>query len=1235
MNKGTSRQSRVNKALSPDYIAMDERSMQDMIASTLSYAKKVNYYSDANTPAGDWQSFFLKDPIFVFATITKTDITLLKEKNDTLEDFNALNQNEKDLEIVEKYKNVTQLVGILHTWSELLVKSSYEGSLVQEVQDLKKAIQKNIEEMHPVLHFIENDLVDDSSIQGVLKKLTSDFDCTIDHHNTLDQKELHKDVMFYELKDQFDAIYGSLIFFKEKAFNTLNEQMMYTANHPPHIGLLIAFYKLFHYSQQEINTLTKKHLDYYYREILQIKQFTNTQKHTAMIACTLKRNEKKAVVAQGEVFNFDIGAGQVCSFEVDTATQINHAVISDIKTIFKSTHEPFDSNYEVDAFHYNTFFKSDIVEKIHQLEQVVPESFRDYPLLFGEETNDLADLGFIISSPSLLLEKGVQEITIELKLTEDLFAQGGRNNQFTTLFEKELEMYLSANPDIHQKEKEAKIKSLKENIKIKILKQAFIIYITSDEGWKQLKYSKTTVDGTIVTIRIPLQALDEQLISFNAALHEGDVKTKWPCIKFLLNNEATYHPYIFLKDWALEHVKIVSSVSEVSQVKLSNSNGEIDSSIPFQPFGPLPEKGSFLRIQNPLILQKTLSSLQFSVSWSGLPQVVEGFKDYYSAYPQNITTASFKAFMAQTRNLDRSASTLINKEFELFETDVERYIKNLKDIKVSLEDFKFTNKILEEDGIIVPTNNSIYLILKTPDMAFGHGVFSQIYAKVVMQNSRMFKKAVALPNPPYTPVIDQLKINYTNTVKENLLRKQDEDTTGVSLIHVHPFGNTVVFPGSIKSPSYLLPQINSKGNLYIAMKDVVEGNIISIGFDLIPAVYLHTAIEVPKVSWYYLNNNQWFDLTEHVLEDETKGLLKSGVLKIKMPQGVQLDNTRLESGKFWIKASFDSVEEINSRVKKIFTQAVSLTSTATIPKAVFDDFEKNKKIRITAPTNKKIQEIVGPMDYKRQDTSEDDKGYYNRVSDLLRHKNRGVSNWDMERLILTHFKQIGKVRVYGRNQYPNELTQGSNVQVVLIPNNTTNGHIHSQGNTFDIVTLQTVKEFVAKYVSPYVNIEVCNPIFETVKVRCRVLFTDVYKSRYLRDTLNKELVHFLSPDLVQLDNDDLFERSFTKTEIFNFIETRSYVQKVTSFSVIQLIHVIDKHRIIDTKLIEAQNKDEQDSLLELKTISAYAILTSVPHHHIEIQGHIPDEDDEIEGIGDIAIGSDFIVVNKQGIYIED
>lgn len=1231
MNRGISRKYRENKALAPDFIELDERTILDMMHATLELAQNIKYYDQNNRANGNWESFLLNNRLFVMAKIIQngtTEIEKIKLDNDVLK--KGLNDEKESVASKTQFSdNFLKLVKKVHDWNDLVNPSGYSTLLSSEITDLMDSIKDSL---HMLFNKKKKEGFLDSNFLVELNEFINIEE--VDIKKTGNSAEAVKTKMQEAFKEfeTFDSIYGKMVFFKETISKKFNKEIMSPKNQAPHLALLVAFYKLFDFVRQDVNSLTKRHLDFYYRELLEQKQNNRIIKHTAMVSCIPNKGIEDETVLKGAPFDFDLGNGQKMPFNCDEETEINQVKIADIKTIFKSEIEPFNSHNSVDAFTYNMLYETDILHALAVKKEIQADNFKDFPLVFGGDRDRQCKIGFVISAPLLILEKGCQVLSIELKLDHDLF-QEQATAAFDTLLEEKLEESLelgSAQNLLTPEQISAEKESLKDHILNTFFRHLFDIYITTENGWKVIEYSNTSHQDRIITIKIPLESRSDQMVAFDPLVHDGDYDTDWPCIRFLLNNQAPHHPYIFVKEWEIDYIRITTEVTEVTNMTLSNTNGNLDPTIPFAPFGATPEIGSFFRIQNPLILQRYLSSLELSINWNGLPLIEGGFDKYYEAYQLGIKNDSFKAFISQTRNLARNTSVYKHLEFNLFELD-KGYLDHLKHITVDLNDFELNKELPTIANPEGDHEDSLYIMLRKPDIGFGHMVFPEVYAKTAMQNTRVFKKPLPLPRQPYIPVIDHLKVKYTNTAKESMLRKQDDKSAGIKLFHQHPFGYIKIFPGSVKSPCHLIPQIDYKGNLFIGIEEVNPNDILSIGFELIAAILNHTVLELPKISWMYLINNQWHDLSKYILVDNTIGLRKSGIVKIEVPQSIQTDQTVLPSGKFWIRASFGKEKEnfsveINTRVKRVFMQAVPLTSKHAIPSNTQTSDFTHKSVKINTTDAIKTEKVVGPMGLVLDEYMEDETAFYNRVSERLRHKGRGITNWDIERILLEKFQQIEKIRVYGRNSYPNELVLGSNIQIVVIPKNDFNDAGLFQPSELDVDTLEEIKKYAKRYMSDYARVEVCNPIFEKLKIRCRVSFNDEHKSTLLRHRLNKELVNFLSPNLKDFNSEDLFEKSFTKTGIFNFIASRNYVKKVFEFSVIQLVDVMNQYRIIDT-----EDGKDQNTRNKLQTISAYAILTSVDRHHIIIANS---SGKDIKGIGDIAIGSDFIIADEEGNYID-
>src|SRR5688500_14228656 len=55
----------------------------------------------------------------------------------------------------------------------------------------------------------------------------------------------------------------------EQSLFPLKEELQ--KNHTPHLALLFTFLKLFQHLQGDLNTYTKKHLDFFYKDVLKLK----------------------------------------------------------------------------------------------------------------------------------------------------------------------------------------------------------------------------------------------------------------------------------------------------------------------------------------------------------------------------------------------------------------------------------------------------------------------------------------------------------------------------------------------------------------------------------------------------------------------------------------------------------------------------------------------------------------------------------------------------------------------------------------------------------------------------------------------------------------------------------------------------------------------------------------------------------------------------------------------------
>ena len=54
---GTSQDGRYQKALDPEYVLVDERSIRDLLDFARKYSGELKYFNERNEPDGDWSGF--------------------------------------------------------------------------------------------------------------------------------------------------------------------------------------------------------------------------------------------------------------------------------------------------------------------------------------------------------------------------------------------------------------------------------------------------------------------------------------------------------------------------------------------------------------------------------------------------------------------------------------------------------------------------------------------------------------------------------------------------------------------------------------------------------------------------------------------------------------------------------------------------------------------------------------------------------------------------------------------------------------------------------------------------------------------------------------------------------------------------------------------------------------------------------------------------------------------------
>jgi hypothetical protein len=221
-----------------------------------------------------------------------------------------------------------------------------------------------------------------------------------------------------------------------------------------------------------------------------------------------------------------------------------------------------------------------------------------------------------------------------------------------------------------------------------------------------------------------------------------------------------------------------------------------------------------------------------------------------------------------------------------------------------------------------------------------------------------------------------------------------------------------------------------------------------------------------------------------------------------------------------------------------------------------------------------VKNISQPFDSFGGRGAEIPAAFYTRISERLRHKDRAVTLWDYEQLLLEAFPEIYRAKCLNHTQYePNDSGTGvyrelapGHVTMVTIPNK----QFHNLRNPLRPFTslgmLQDIAAFIEKRVSCFVKLHVRNPQFEEVRVNMKVRFYDGFDETFYTNLLQESIMRFLSPWAFPEGGNPSFGGKIYKSVLIDFVEEQTYVDYVTD---VQLFHDLpDKKGTSDKNEIE-------------------------------------------------------------------
>lgn len=943
-------------------------------------------------------------------------------------------------------------------------------------------------------------------------------------------RKVAAEVRYYDLPGQatgdWQAMFESLLNPSTgavKSTEDLEAMLASRSDWPPHLVLFLVFLKLFKFLQDDLNQLTQRHLLHYYEKELGLAR-RPAASDAVHVVFELAKNAPPTLLSAGTLLDAgkDVN-GRPLAYATQTDVFVSAATVSEARRLV----------VERDRRGYRRFFTS---AEFSALEGA-GHTFGGRQLDLDPSLRFMTEvvLGFAVSAPILGLAEGDRRVTLLAHLRAPT----------------------SAPPLLAQD-----------------ISYAVDVALTGTSGWLAPDSFEANLleDGgegmPALSIMLMLGAAAEAVVPFDPTRH-GDGTGHRPLLRCLFKGDAGVHEQ--LDGMIVEKVALAVDVEGVRNLVVQNEDGPLDAGQPMPLFGSQPRIGAPFYIGSNEVFSKKLTSLDLHLEWkSPPPDPYDHYRAYFDGAPSDANDTLYNRFLTEVQLLYE------NRFWRLFgdETLFRPITADPKTIFVGESLFRNVQSVRPyeaqpdlEVGEAFDLNSKsgfMRLVLTGPTRAQMSGLASAIPFEAFGHSSyapRLVRQAVTLsqwdgsppqppmPNEPYTPMLSALSLDYAATAE---LRPGDAHAAE-SFLLMGPFG---ALRASERVEARLVPRVEGEAALLLGIANLHSPANLSLLFQIEAGTASATGIlQSGDVTWSYLGaEDVWQTLgAGSVLSDSTQGFQKPGIIALAIPREATLEHQSLPSGLLWLQARINRAPESAARTLAIRPHAtLARFQPGDVPLA---EFEPHLQAGLPAgvvsrlvkrDTNIKLVEQPSPSFDGRG--AELGSEYLRRCSERLRHRNRAVTAWDLERLVLEAFPEVFKAKCLPHTDASGASKPG-NTAIVIVPNLRRTGATYVLEPRAGEVLLGQIKGYLTDRMPSFATLHVIRPAFERIRVEAKVVFMKGRDPGYHTGVLNEDLRRFLSPWAYEEGEDILFGARIYRSEILAFIEGREYVDHLTDLRV--------------------------------------------------------------------------------------
>jgi hypothetical protein len=345
--------------------------------------------------------------------------------------------------------------------------------------------------------------------------------------------------------------------------------------------------------------------------------------------------------------------------------------------------------------------------------------------------------------------------------------------------------------------------------------------------------------------------------------------------------------------------------------------------------------------------------------------------------------------------------------------------------------------------------------------------------------------------------------------------------------------------------------------------------------------------------------------------------MNTGIIEFSLPPAQP--NTLLSPELYWLRAAITHHSQSVCDTVALHTQAVSATFVdqnnaldhlgRALPAATIT--------QLVAPVPE-VSAVHQPYTSYGGKVAEQDSHLYTRVSERLRHKQRALTLWDYEHLLLEQFPQLYKVKCLPADlqAHPDE---PGRVEIIVIPDIKNKLPFNPFEPKAPADLLADIATYLADKTPSFATVTVRNAYYVPVKVRFAVRFQPGANAGFYTQLLNDELIRFLSPWAYEGSADIVIGGKIYANTLINFIEKRPYVDYVAEMK----LFTSEDRRTFRMAVASP------DAGYYVTTARPDGVLVTVRQHEIDMITEAGYEAATFHGINYMKIELDFVVAEDR------